>query len=144
MTDKIITAIANAIRTVYGESEYEIHTEGVEQGFKEPCFFIALLMQIHTQELGTHFQRQYSFDVRFHPRYCNKGQCEAVAEELYSLLEYIQLDDGYLRGTSMNSRITDGVLHFFVDYSITGFTKNDDEYMEEVSYSGGVKNGFNN
>lgn len=144
MTDKIITAIANAIRTAYGESEYRIRTEKTEQGFKEPCFFIALINQIHTQELGTRFQRQYSFDVQFFPQNNNKAQCETVAEDLYSLLEYIQLDDGYLRGTSMNSKITDSVLHFLVDYSITGFTKNDDEYMEEVSYSGGVKNGFNN
>ncbi|MCI1999558.1 MAG: hypothetical protein LKJ75_02545 [Clostridia bacterium] len=139
MIEKIKTAIANAIRTVYSQNEYEIRTEDIEQGFKEPCFFIILLTQIHTQGLGTHFQRQYSFDVRFFPQHRDKEQSEAVAEELYSLLEYIQVDDGYLRGTGMHSQTTDYVLHFFVDYSITGYVKNDDEYMEEVNYIGKVK-----
>lgn len=140
MTEKIITGIANAIRKAYVESEYKVYTEEVEQGFKEPCFFISLINQSHNQELGTHFRRQYSFDVSFYPRLNNKSQCATVAENLYSLLEYIEIDGGYTRGTSMNSQTVDGVLHFFVDYGVTGYTKSDDEYMEEVEYIGRIKN----
>ena len=38
MMDKIINGIVNQIRQIYDESKYEIYTESVEQGLKEPCF----------------------------------------------------------------------------------------------------------
>ena len=47
MMDKIINGIVNQIRQIYDESKYEIYTESVEQGLKEPCFSILCLEFIY-------------------------------------------------------------------------------------------------
>ena len=43
-------------------------------------------------------------------------ECYAVAERMCLCLEWIQTEDGSIRGTKMNYKFVDGVLNFFVNY----------------------------
>ena len=51
MLVKTIESISIKLNQVFGDG-YEIHTESVEQGLKEPCFFIVPLEASETQIIG--------------------------------------------------------------------------------------------
>lgn len=142
MVNNIILGIAQKIRTVFTESEYRLYTEKVEQGFSEPCFFVSLINQMQSQRLGNRYKEVYSFDIIYFPSEdgeVNK-ECLSVAEELYELLEYITAENDQLRGTHLNSRVDDNVLHFLVDYNVSIVrTKAVEEKMEGVIIYGETK-----
>jgi len=135
MVNDIVLGIAQKIRTVYPESEYSLYTENVEQGFKEPCFFVSLINQMQRQRLGNRHKETYSFDVIYFPTEDGNvnGECNTVSAELYELLEYITVGDDLIRGTNLNSRVEDKVLHLFVDYEVFIVReKPQEEKMKEV------------
>lgn len=45
-------------------------------------------------------------------------ECYAVAERLFSCLEYLEVNGERTRGTRMRYEITDGILNFFVNYDM--------------------------
>lgn len=51
MLNEIIKGISMALNTAFGDG-YEIFQNNVEQGLKEPCFFIAVLKPEITPMLG--------------------------------------------------------------------------------------------
>lgn len=120
MVEKIIKAISKTLNQVFGD-DFEIYfSKDVQQGLKEPCFFIALVGSSRIRRIGNRYRMFNSFDVQYFPR-VKRGNIEmiGVAEQLLDALEFIQLSDGDLvQGTAMNYSIQDGVLHFFVDYNM--------------------------
>ena len=50
MVNRIIDGISIRINEVFGD-DYEIYSEDIEQGFKEPCFFILPLNQKKSPKL---------------------------------------------------------------------------------------------
>ena len=135
MVNAIVLGIAQKIRTVFNESEYSLYTENVEQGFNEPCFFVQLTSHTQKQRLANRYKETYCFEVIYYPSEGgNKNQeCLTVAEGLDELLEYISAEGDLLRGTSLSSKITDGVLHFYVEYNMFVLREEEpDVNMEEV------------
>ena len=59
MINSIIEGISIAINTEFGE-RYTIYTESVEQGLKEPCFFISCLNPTSKVFLGEQIKCAYS------------------------------------------------------------------------------------
>ncbi|MDD3569575.1 MAG: hypothetical protein PHY44_00540 [Lachnospiraceae bacterium] len=120
MVNAIVLGIAQKIRTVFNESEYSLYTENVEQGFKEPCFFVQLTSHAQKQRLGNRYKETYCFEVSYYPlEGGNKNQeCLTVAEGLCEVLEYINAEGDLLRGTNLSSKITEGILHFYVEYNM--------------------------
>jgi hypothetical protein len=135
MVNGIILGIAQKIRTVFTESDYRLYTEGIEQGFKEPCFFVSLVNHTQKQRIGNRYKENNSIEVLYYPSVeGNKNQeCLAVAEGLYELLEYISAEGNLLRGTNLSSKITEGVLHFYVEYNMFVIREEEpEENMEEL------------
>jgi len=128
MLNKIIIGISQALDAEFNavSKGYEIHTEGLEQGLDEPCFFIFSLKPMQTQIIRNRYKRDYSFDVHFFPDTAlNEDglstintQINEVTERLYDALEYITVDGNLIRGTNMNGEKVDDVLHFFVNYDM--------------------------
>lgn len=109
----VIKEICNALRTQYSEEQYDVYTEGIEQGFTEPCFAIHQLRADITPYPNRRTEIVQHFDVRFFPEEERpREQCRRVAETLTFLLRQL----ASLRGTGLNWEITDDVLHFFVSY----------------------------
>ena len=109
----VVKEICNALRTQYPEEQYDVYTEGIEQGFAEPCFAIHQLRADVTPYPNRLTEIVQHFDVRFFPEGERpREQCRAVAETLTFLLRQLSS----LRGTNLNWEITDDVLHFFVSY----------------------------
>lgn len=117
----MLNEIVNAIGLKLSENfeGIDVHREELEQGFKEPCFFIDLLNPSEKQIVGNRYLRSYLFDITYFPKDKKAQEIFETLDKLYTVLEYIKLDDGTLvRGNDRNSREEDKVLHFFVTYEM--------------------------
>lgn len=102
MVTKIIKAISKTLNQVFGD-DFEIHfSKDVQQGLKEPCFFIALVGSSRIRRIGVRYQMFNSFVVQYFPK-LQRGNIEmiGVAEQLYDALEFVQLaEDDTVFGTA--------------------------------------------
>lgn len=124
MITNVIMGVAEALHNSFGDT-YTIYIEPVKQGFKEPCFYIFALQPTSEPAVAGHYLRSYPFDIHFFPKDENHARSEMhqIGEALFLAVEYINvLDknklDNLRRGTTMRYEIVDGVLHFFVTYSM--------------------------
>ena len=120
MVNDIIDGMVLALKNEFGDG-YEIYAESdVEQGLKEPCFFIASIESSRTRRVGQRYLSLNSFDINYFP--LAKGgnaEMKSTADRLYESLEFFALFNGdIVRGTAMRDEIIDGVLHFFIDINV--------------------------
>ncbi len=116
MINKLISGISEAIYAEFGAA-YKIYKEAVKQGLKEPCFLISCLNPTNEQFLGNRYFRTNQFAVQYFPSTDKVNEeCNGVQERLFMALELIDVDGDLTRGTSMHGELTDGVLHFFVNF----------------------------
>lgn len=131
MINDIVKGIGKAIRDEF-ESDYNIHTEEVKQGLKEPCFFIYVLNPQYEQVLG----KRYLISCNCMVQYITEGgreECNNVAERLFDCLELIIVSGDIVRGTNMSYEVVDGILNFNVSYKIYVYKNIVDEInMEEL------------
>lgn len=140
MISEIITAISLRLNEVY--PNITVTMEQVEQGLQEPCFFIEVLEPIRTPLVGQRWQQDTLVDIHLFDSEAENIQFYTIAEELFAYLEYITLPDGnMLRGTSMHFAVNDGVLHFFVTYTVFLYRKKEKEQMEVLHLEEGLKEG---
>lgn len=98
-----------------------VYDERIEQGFKEPCFFVLIIDGAQNREFNRRYMRTDSFDIHYFPDPNNpekRRECEAVADRLYEELEYIQWEGSLYRAVGMKHQIVDDVLHFFLDVNV--------------------------
>ena len=140
MINKIIDGISIALNSCFGD-DYEIYTESVEQGLKEPCFSIVCLNPTIEQFLNTRYFRTNQFCIHYFPSSNEvNAECQSVLERLFSALELITVNGDLCRGTNINAEITDGMLHFFVNYDMFVYkTKEVGELMGTIIHKTGVK-----
>jgi len=115
--NKVLHAITRKLASRY--PTHHIYDEEVPENLNPPAFFVKLLNPSQEQELGNRYMRYHSFDIHyFDPNYSNISM-QNVADELFDILEWLEVDGHPIRGTSMNTEIVERVLHFFVDYNFT-------------------------
>jgi hypothetical protein len=126
----LIDAIAEALFQEFG-SGYEIHTEKVEQGLTEPCFFIRCLNPTMNVSLGRCYKRTNQFSIQYIPSTQEPiAECISVMERLFGCLENVILHGKPLHGRELNGEITDGILTFTVNYD--GFVLRHDEPIPDM------------
>lgn len=140
MINKIIDGISIAINSEFDDT-YEIYTESIEQGLKEPCFSIICLNPTIEQFLGKRYFRTNQFCIHYFPTFNEpRLECNITSERLFKALEIITVDGDIIRGTDMNFEYVDGVLNFFVNYDLFVYKDAEDEpFMESVEHSTVVK-----
>ena len=131
MINKIIKGISQALYSEFGE-EYNIYTEDVEQGLREPCFFVQCINPKITRFCGNQYFPK-SKDYR--------AECFSVIDRMYKALEFIELDSEPLLGKGIDTNIYDGVLTLTINYDIFVIVENDVEKMEILIQKGMIKNG---
>ena len=118
MIDKIIDGISVALNNEFGD-DYEIYTESIEQGLKEPCFSIVCINPKMEQFLGKRYFKQNRFCIHYFPETDTQNhESMAVIDRLFDCLEFITIDDDLYRGTKMTVEMVDGVVSFIVNYDI--------------------------
>lgn len=140
MINSIIESISISLNAEFGD-DYTTYAESVEQDLEEPCFFVFCINPTNRLFLGKRYFRENQFCLQYFP--ADKGrareECNAVAERLYSCLEYITVTGDLVRGTKMKYEIVDGVLNFFVNYDLFVYKVTASDAMEEISEKVTVK-----
>lgn len=121
MYNEIMDAVTRKLDTLF--PEMTVYTSKVEQGLKEPCFFVGFLDPSETPLLGTRYFRSTGIYIQYLP-----GEGEQRTRELNRVLgvlmesmEYLSLADGTLiRGTKRSGEFKEKVLTFFVNYDRFG------------------------
>lgn len=140
MTDEITDGICLTLNSEFGD-DYEIYTEKVKQGLKEPCFIVSLVDAESTPLLRTRSKRDYNFDVIYIPKYGTNAELLSMADKLFGALRFItNLDGTKMFGFDMRYEITDDVLHFFVRYPVT--MRENEELPPMEGYALSQKAGF--
>lgn len=146
MTMAVISfnAVRKAVIATIKQSfpDMDVYGEEISQGFQEPCFFVKLFPASQKQIMDNRYQRYHAFDIHYFPiiddeNYVNDDMHD-MAEQLYQILEYINVNGDQCRGTKMEYEIVDGVLHFFVHYNFFVYKEREKEYMEELILRQGV------
>lgn len=135
MIDEIIDSLCLTLNSEFGD-DYEIYTERVKQGLKEPCFIVSLVDAENTPLLKARSKREYNFDVIYIPKYGTKAELFSMADRLFGALRFITNQDGTeLLGFNMRYETVDDVLHFFVSYPTTMREIEDLPIMERYEMS---------
>ena len=134
MINSIIASISISLNAEFGD-EYTTYTESVEQGLKEPCFFLSCINPTTRVFLGKRYFRENQFCIQYIPSAKDraKEECNAVAERLFLCLEYITVGDDLMRGAKMKYEVVDSVLNFFVNYDLFVYKITVSNVMEEIS-----------
>jgi hypothetical protein len=138
VVNDIIGGIVIKIDSLFGDDAV-IYTEGVEQDFTEPCFFVKLLRANHKQILSNRYYLEHSFDVHYFPGIIDKNADIYDAASKLAGLEYITSGGSLIRGTKMNYETVDEVLHFYVQYNYFAYlTKEEVDKMQTLSVRNGI------
>lgn len=120
----IVTDISNGITgALYDYTGAPTYADLPRQNMIFPCFRVLLINPTQYNELGPMRRRSYDFDIQYYLDETgdieDEDKLRELADDLYSVLEFIKLENGQLvRGWDMNYRITDGILHFYVTYIV--------------------------
>ena len=103
MLNEIIQGVSMKLNATFGD-KYRFYQNDVRQGFKPPCFFLAVLNPEIAPLAGRQYINRNPLDVRFFPKdQRNNAEMFTVAAEMMDVLEIITLPNGDLiRGTGMN------------------------------------------
>jgi len=115
--EEIKLAIINRLADY--NADVTIYDERIQQGFQEPCFFVLLVDGSQQRGINRRI-RAALFDVHYFPPAdaSPREACERMAASLYEALEFVERDAGKYRAVSMKHQVVDGVLHFFVSFSV--------------------------
>lgn len=141
MISKIVDGICEALNEEFGEA-YEIYTEDVRQGLREPCFSVKLLEPTSGRFLGKRYYTTNHFCVHYFSKSqtAANDECYDVLERLFGCLEYINVGGDLTAGTAMSGEVADGVLSFFVNYNMFLLDVSEEQInMETVEQTMAVK-----
>ena len=111
--NEIINAISVAISKKY--PDFEVYTDKVEQGLKEPCFFIKNLKRTYGTFLSKRYKTTNLFSIQLIPD--DSINANEVMASLFSLLEFITIENGDIfKATNMSMETTDEVLTLTLNY----------------------------
>ncbi len=141
MINTIMEAIAVALQAEYGDG-YEVFRETKRENIEKPCFLLQCMNSIKKPYLRKGHFRQNQFCIQFFPvpGEQEKADCYATAERLFTSLESVIVDGHPVMGTSMKYEMTNGILHFFVNYDMLVYERDAVEpAMEGISSKTNVK-----
>ena len=113
-----------------------IYKEKIVQGMEKPCFFIWVMDISQEKLMRNNYMREYQMNIRYHPNEKDTKTYETLADignELLDKLTTIDVpiflgrygsdgepieDKKPIRGIQMSFEIKEGVLQFYVTYSI--------------------------
>lgn len=138
--NKIIDAICITLNSQFGDG-YEIYTQSVEQGLKEPCFFVFCVSPTSEKFLAKRYVKRNLFSIQYFPSTKEVStECNDVLETLFDCLEYVCVGEDITFGTKMHGEVSDGILNFFVSYDMFVYKKEENEpHMQDLGLKTDVK-----
>ena len=129
----IIDGISVKINEYFGD-DYKIYSETVEQGLSLPCFFINHEETVRKKLLGERYLTTYSFLINYFPQN-NKEEMIIAAEKLTDCLRLVEMPDGdTIRGKGIRFNITNGVLQFYISFTLILTANEEHDIMDSIDY----------
>lgn len=118
MVSDVVAAVSAALHAVFGDG-CRCYQDPVPQGAQTPCFFLGILEPRVKPLLGARSRLEVPMDLHYFPEQDGSHrELTETAGRLPAALEVVELPGGPVRGREMSWRIEDGVLHFFVTYTV--------------------------
>lgn len=132
MIQKLIDGICKKLKAEFGTS-HTIYTKQVEQGLKEPCFFVQLLDDTENKMNTSVYKNEFDFVITYLP---TKSVDYSVAERMLHAIEIIETVEGKYRGIKRKLAVQDDVGHISVTYTAYEQTQAEtEEIMEDLGVS---------
>lgn len=130
MVDSILNAVTTQLGKTFGDP-YRYYVEDVEQGLKEPCFTVDVLIPLQRSRSPILYDRTMPIVVHYFSDSENnrKKDCYVMAERIVECLEYLPFKDTLIRGEDISWKMVDDVLQVFITYKF--ITKNADYTQED-------------
>lgn len=109
-------AVNYALETAF--PHIPLSDEEIIESIDRPRFFVRLLEPTLTQELGRRYKRNLPFVIRYLGSDRSNDNMYDMGEQLTKAMQWIAVADFRYLGQRMSFQIVDGVLHFFVWYSM--------------------------
>lgn len=127
----ITSAVSTAVYNAFGDG-YEIYTDKVTQGLREPCFLIRCLNGAKNVDLGRRYKRETQISVQYFPKVeGDSTEINSAFEKLLEALEAIEADGCLLHGKDITGTPHDGMLTVTASYD--GFVLHEEEQTEMQS-----------
>lgn len=147
MTEDVIKALAKALNKALAvrKKEYTIYIENVEQGLKQPCFFIYCKDYKNELYRGKRYRISTDIVIEYIPpdtkddRDTNKN-VNNILPKLYDITEMIEVNGNMLRGLGRSVENTDGGVIFNVKFEYFYYKTDEFEKMKVLKQEGAVKN----
>jgi hypothetical protein len=123
------------IKKLIGNSfqEINVYSEGKEEAFNKPYFFVKILNSNEVKELNMRYKRNIALEISYvsdkenvNEDYLNK------ADELYELLEVVAMEGKKLRALSMTHEVKDGVLYFKFQFEFSLIKNAEENSMKQL------------
>lgn len=123
------------IKKLIGNSfqEINVYSEGKEEAFNKPYFFVKILNSNEIKELNRRYKRNIALEISYvsdkenvNEDYLNK------ADELYELLEIVAMEGKKLRALSMTHEVKDGVLYFKFQFEFSLIKNAEENSMKQL------------
>lgn len=133
MTESVIKAIAKALNNSL--EGYTIYIENVEQGLKQPCFFIYCKNYRDELYRGKRYKLGTDIVIEYIPSETDSktnSNVNKVLSKLYDITEVIEVEGNILRGINRTVDNTEGGIVFNVSYEYFYYRQEEKEEMEKL------------
>lgn len=134
MVNKFIDAITVALHDQFG-SAYKYYVEDVEQNLTKPCFVVGTLNPLIRSTNAVRYKRTFPMVVHYFTDKKSTSEAKkdsySIAERIFDSLEYLRVDDCLIRGENIEWELVDGVLQFFITYTVDVRKELEINYMED-------------
>lgn len=138
MLNLLLESISKAILKEFGD-KYKIYRNQIKQGFCRPCFFIKILNSIQEQGYCARRKKNNLITINYFSKSEDIRDINDICDRLYSCMEFIEFNNGLLRGTNIESTTSDGVLIFTINYNFHITANKDKITMNYLTQKGGLK-----
>lgn len=128
MIRRVLDGVCQKLYDEFGK-DYQIYTEQVEQGLKEPCFFVSAISTQMTPILCRRQTGRYmlklGINVAFFPQQGDnvRDNIYGIGMKLVDVLEYIEADSDTVRGSNIICEFvgegSEIIANVIVDYEFT-------------------------
>lgn len=112
----------------------KIYTEKIPQGFLRPCFFIDVKCS-EKALMQDRCERTLSLTIRYYPekKQDGRGQAQEVLNELFAVMEWVELDGLPKRMEKPTGKIDDeNTVEFLADYRFHVFKRHPIDKMRKL------------
>jgi hypothetical protein len=137
MVNSLLNAITKQLGTKFGTT-YHYYMEDFEQNFTKPCFTVDMRLPVQRSRSPVSYDRTMPVVIHYftNNEKTKKRELYDMAEQIFECLEYLNYQDGLIRGEDISWRITEGVLQFFITYEFkTTRIDLDQDQMETLEES---------